>query len=337
MSLFHTILLAADFSESSREAFRAACSLFGKDGAQLVVMHAIEPIVFAGEPGVPPPLMSQDESHRKALGEELRGAYKAAPVINVKYYLRDGLAAEVLLRTAEELGCDLVVMGTHGRSALGRLLMGSVAETVLRKADCPVLVLRSPARLDAATEAGGEAAPPPIRTILHPTDFSACSNAAFALACKLAENLKARLIVLHAAPMATVFGGTFPGVPNDPRIYQHALETRLRQIQIPGPAPGTEPTNAEVGPEESTLRVEHRLREGDAAAEIVQVADDMGADLIVIGTHGRTGLRRILTGSVAEAVLRTAHCPVLALKPTATVDTSADERPPAPKPSVTVF
>lgn len=65
------------------------------------------------------------------------------------------------------------------------------------------------------------------------------------------------------------------------------------------------------GPE---VLVEHRLREGDAAAEILQVADEVGADLIVLGTHGRTGLGRVLMGSVAEAVLRRARCPVLTLK-----------------------
>jgi nucleotide-binding universal stress UspA family protein len=165
----------------------------------------------------------------------------------------------------------------------------------------------------------------PFRTILHPTDFSEHSEAAIRAAGALARDEGARLIVLHAAPMATVYGGTFPGVPTDTGIYRHALEERLRQIRIPGPEAEDRPRSGSPavagegplrgggtpGPE---VLVEHRLREGDAAEEILQVADDVGADLIVMGTHGRTGLGRLLMGSVAEAVLRRASCPVLTVR-----------------------
>jgi nucleotide-binding universal stress UspA family protein len=128
------------------------------------------------------------------------------------------------------------------------------------------------------------------------------------------------------------------GVPTDPKIYQHALKERLRQIQIPGPEARDGPrSGAGGGAGEERLRqggtsdpeilVEHRLRAGDAAQEILRTADEVGGDLIVMATHGRTGLGRVLMGSVAEAVLRGARCPVLTVKGPLTGPASASGQP----------
>ena len=261
MPLFRTILVAADFSENSWEAFRMACSLAHPDETRLTVLHAVEPPIIS-ELDVPLPPTDEDRAHREALGGRLREFYAPDRPLRVEYRTRDGFAAEEILRVGDEVGADLIVLGTHGRTGLGRLLAGSVAEAVLRRAHCPVLALRSPSHLAAMPEArdvdasranpgvghpdprrprGGSLPRRPIRTILHPTDFSGRSEAAFRVACSLAQEHGARLIVLHAAPMATVYGGTFPGVPTDPGIYQHALEERLRQIRIPAPRPKTSP------------------------------------------------------------------------------------------------
>jgi nucleotide-binding universal stress UspA family protein len=138
----------------------------------------------------------------------------------------------------------------------------------------------------------------PIRTILHPTDFSEHSEAALQMACTLARESCSRLIALHVTPMTNVYGGTVPGSPADAGITRDALEKRLNQIQSP----------------EFTQHVEHQLREGDAATEILRAADELRCDLIVMGSHGRAGLARMIMGSVAEAVLRGARCPVLIVK-----------------------
>jgi nucleotide-binding universal stress UspA family protein len=348
MPLFRTILVAADFSEYSREAFRMACSLARPDETQITVLHAVEPPMIS-ELDVPLPPTAGDRAHHEALGGRLRESYAPDRPLQVEYRTRDGFAAEGILRVGDEIDADLIVLGTHGRTGVGRLLAGSVAEAVLRRAHCPVLALRSPPHLAAMPEArelelpspgekpgteapsassapqGREFAMRPIKTILHPTDFSGRSEAAFRVAGSLAREHGARLIVLHAAPMATVYGGTFPGVPTDPTVYQHALEERLRQIRIPAPEAEVEPRPKGAGPareerpqgrgtSRSEVLVEHRLREGDAAVEVLQVADDVGADLIVMGTHGRTGLDRVMMGSVAEAILRGSRCPVLVVK-----------------------
>jgi nucleotide-binding universal stress UspA family protein len=138
-----------------------------------------------------------------------------------------------------------------------------------------------------------------IGTILHPTDFSKEAGYAFNVACALARDSRARLVVLHVErPPLMTLGGT-AGVPPLPTEYdrQQLLdELHLLQPTVPD------------------IVMEHRLEHGEPAPVILAVAKQIGADLIVIGTHGRTGLRRLLMGSVAEQVVRKASCPVLTVK-----------------------
>lgn len=140
----------------------------------------------------------------------------------------------------------------------------------------------------------------PIRTILHPTDFSLHSGYAFRLACSLARDHGARVIVLHVMDWpGVVSSGGLTGPPRlEPVADVLALQEQLRQIKAPDPK----------------VSIAHRWEEGTAAAGILQVARESQCDLIVLGTHGRTGLRRLLMGSVVEQVVRSAPCPVLTVK-----------------------
>ena len=135
-------------------------------------------------------------------------------------------------------------------------------------------------------------------TILHPTDFSKGSDVAFQYACELARDYNARLVVLHTQePVSTMIpeGGLIPMDLPDPGDADHK---RFDAIQAAGPG----------------VRLEKLFREGAATATIVETAIELKADLIVMGTHGRTGLGRLVLGSVAEHVLRKAPCPVLTVK-----------------------
>ena len=136
-----------------------------------------------------------------------------------------------------------------------------------------------------------------IKTILHPTDFSERSALAFRLACSLARDYGARLVVVHIVPVSTVYYGEGVMVSPPPED-QEALREQLLQLQ----------------PRDAKVAVEHRLLKGDAATEIVDVAEETKADVIVIGSHGRTGLARLLLGSVAEKVMRKAPCPVVTVR-----------------------
>jgi nucleotide-binding universal stress UspA family protein len=291
MSTFRTILFAADFSPASQAAFHVACALADPGGGRLLVLHVVgqtpvvEQDVAFGEQGMLIPL-PVDGTHREALRERLRALYAPDRPLEIEYRVAEGITAEEILRAAGETGADLIALGTHGRTGLGRLLTGSVAEAVLRRATCPVLALRTP-----------EGPARQTRVILHPADFSAAARTALGVARTLARDLGARLVVLHVAPIQ-VLPGEGIVLPFDPRPVQAELE--LIRDRLDGP--------------DLKYPVETRWRQGDAAPQILQAAEEAGADLIVLGTHGRTGLSRLLVGSVTEAVLRGSRCPVLAVK-----------------------
>jgi universal stress protein A len=154
-----TILLPVDSSEPSQAAARFAAQLAHDHGALLVIFHAVETLgaenVTYGEAASSP----QPETHRKRLFEELHRLVPRLADVRVRYVLGEDPPAEAIVKLAAEADCDLIVLGSHGRTGLQRLLAGSVAEDVVRKAPCPVLVVKAgmvprpphppaPARLD---------------------------------------------------------------------------------------------------------------------------------------------------------------------------------------------
>jgi nucleotide-binding universal stress UspA family protein len=297
MCRFRTVLVAADFSEGSRDAFSTACSLVHEDEPRLIVLHVMGPGPLA------------DERHVAAL-EGLRAAYVPDRPLAVEYLLRAGDPAAAVLAAAAERECDLIVMGTHGRTGLGRLLTGSVAEAVLRHAHCPVLVVRTtehpcttPGTRSHAEEPRSTAAKgrsmQPIATIVHPTDFSECSGVALRVARALAGEHAAHLILLHVVTLIAVPHLDEPATVEDPETCRQNLEALCGCLDAA----------------DLKYPVSARLKLGESAAEILRTADETGCDLLVMGTHGRTGLGRLLMGSVAEEVLRHARCPVLMIKP----------------------
>lgn len=302
----HTILYPTDLDESSPHLFAFACALARDHGARLIVLHVELP-----------PLGTAVVVERRDPQAYYAGVWQAlreirAPNILVEHQLAVGYAATEILRVARESKAGLIVMGTHGRRGLGRLLMGSTAEAVLRQAACPVLTVKLPAadvplspKSPKADRQARSAATLPVRTILHPTDFSTPAKNAFDRACALARDYGARLVVVHVKPIAPIVGSEFGTVfPPEPAGVSEGLRNQL----------------ASVRPEDAAIPVEHHLLEGDAGGQILRLAGECRCDLIVMGTHGRTGLGRLLLGSVAEAVVRKAPCPVLTIKtPTAGV------------------
>ena len=289
MQTFRTILFAADFSENSKEAFRAACSLATANETRLVVLHVAEPTLLPQEPIYYGQLTVQfvpadpDKARHAELKQKLREFYAPDCPLDVAYRTNEGTAAEEILSVAQEIGSDLIVLGTHGRTGLRWLLAGSVAVSVLHGANCPVMALRSTAEPHQAKE---------IQVILHATDFSADSEAALRVARQLAREHGARLIIVHAEKLEVLVDGT-PAAVIDPRAYHDAMENLRKRVDGP----------------DLKYPVSTVLRRGFAAEEIILTAVDMGCDLIVMGTHGRSGLGRLLMGSVAENVLPRATAP----------------------------
>ncbi|MFM8734281.1 MAG: universal stress protein [Pirellulales bacterium] len=138
------------------------------------------------------------------------------------------------------------------------------------------------------------------KTILFPTDFSTASDAAIEHAATLATSSGATLLILHVEEPPLAYGGgeLYYGIPEPD-------SERIRKMLD------------DVRPKDPAVPCTHRLTMGDPASEIVRIAAEEGVEMIVLGTHGRTGVTRFLMGSVAEAVVRRAPCPVLVYRETA--------------------
>lgn len=294
------VLLPTDFSTTARAALEMARETAELTGAELHLLYAVVLHSANGE-GAPHAGSSLEQAVAEVetwAGERLleeSGGDTGGPGPNIVTATRRGIsAAQAILDYAQEHRVDLVVMGTHGRRGVRHLLMGSVAEEVVRRAGCPVLTVRG--------VEGGE--PPRLRgPVLVPFDFSGPSETALARGVELAEALGTRLQALHVIS-ATVYPDPYhfgpQVVPTDdpdlPGRVRAALERRLREV-------------AGDRIEWATL-----VREGAPAEEIVRAVEAEDAGLIVIASHGLTGLERVLVGSVTERVIRRAACPVLTVR-----------------------
>jgi nucleotide-binding universal stress UspA family protein len=292
MTPFQTILFAADFSDPSQEAFRTACSLAVEGRTRLHVLYVNEPHwvpedpTFLGQAGVQFYEASTDRGREARMKQELRSTYAEIP-IEVEYHVKEGDPAAEIVRTADAIRADLIVVGTHGRTGLSWVLAGSVACAVMQRAGCPVLAVHSSGQTRSAEG---------IASILHPTDFSERSDAALRVARELARDLGVRLDLLHVAPFDVYIHDM--NVPVDLTASRSALEDLRRRV------------------DGSDLKypVECRLSQGDPAEQILRRAGELNPGMIVMGTHGRTGLGRLLFGNVAEYVLPRASCPVLVVR-----------------------
>lgn len=142
----------------------------------------------------------------------------------------------------------------------------------------------------------------PIQTILHPTDFSDSAAHAFRLACSLARDHAAKLVVLHVAPPFYPIVGEMIAIPPiESGVSEYERNRLMEKLEA-------------LRPNDIGIPVEYRLEEGEPVEQILAAAADVEAGLIVMGTHGRTGLQRFLMGSVAEHVVREAPCSVLTVK-----------------------
>jgi nucleotide-binding universal stress UspA family protein len=222
--------------------------------------------------------------------EKLRQLAAAADLagLSIERHVRVGVPYHELLDCCRELDGDLLVVGTRARTGLDHLLLGSTAERVLRKARIPVLVAKRPLT-----------APP--STIAVPTDFSDASRPAVAEAVALARRWGAELSLLHVIePVAHIYGwaGELAGSEIyfvEPEEIEPEWKAFVAELDLEG------------------VRWEKRTTKGDVVAAIAKST----ADLIVMGTHGRSALPHALLGSVAEGVVRNADACVLTVRPDA--------------------
>lgn len=289
------ILCPVDLSDTSRRALEHARVLAREFGAALHVLEVVE----ISLPPVPPgaPLYGLTPEMRQTLHEDLERfvAPARAGGAAVQVDLREGRVVHEILQAAGAIGADLVVIGTHGRGGFEHLVLGSVAEKILRKATCPVLTVPPGERQPGAPSGT-------YRTVLCATDFSEAATDAIAYARDLAGRAHGRLVLVHALDWPF---GDMPRPPATPLAeLLQSLETdaaaRLGAAVPDADRPG--------------CRVDPIVTQGKAGHDIVRLAREQAADLIVLGVRGRGALNLALLGSTTHYVIREAACPVLTVR-----------------------
>jgi nucleotide-binding universal stress UspA family protein len=291
-----TILLATDFQSPARKAFSHAVALAAVLHARLVILHVIK---AAARP-----------HHASGSGGRYLGTLKTAAMLELGRLARIGqeadLQAEVsllsgspaasILEEAAKLQPELIVMGTHGRVGWDRLRLGSTAETVVRKASCPVLTLHDMVPGDTFRH------PVKVRMsrLLLATDLSSSAPAIARYTAHLAEQLEASLLMLHVAEEGGRSHAARPAVVTDRRVGALSKDRRRQRLERLV----------------STIRlrdlpVESHCVAGPPVETILSEAARWEANLVIVGTAGRRGLSRLVLGSVAEGVIRRAGCPLL--------------------------
>lgn len=298
------ILVPVDFTIMATEGLYYAAEIARSMGAELTALHVIDthrlgelydPFLSA-QAGVPADILSD-------LGSEVSGRLQAAvDELDVQADARiiKGHPAESIASVATELHASLIVMATHARKGISKAVVGNVTDGVVRLAPCPVLA--APPRAFKHLSERGSAFPD---RILVATDFSEGADAALGYARLLCDTFGATLCVMHAYEPPEIAYSGYPFAPppswspDDQTALERKLEEKMERICADLRADG--------------LPAEWKLEEGRPAEMIVSAANDVGADAIVVGTHGRSGLRRLLLGSVAEGVLHDAPCPVFTI------------------------
>ncbi|MBI4402492.1 MAG: universal stress protein [Nitrospirae bacterium] len=294
------ILLATDFSECAARAQGYAVFLATACQAKLDILHVLE-----FQPGMDPdfPVNSlyleqlRKETDRQ-LDDLVNRAKQAGLAAQGQHVL--GIPSQRINEKAKDSDADLVVLGTHGRTGLEHILLGSTAERVVKGAPCPVLTVRLAKPPGRAAEAGQAAVPAGIRHVLAPVDFSDCSLDALEYAVQVAKQFGSAVTILHVLEPVS-YGLDFALVhAAEEHKMRKRLETRLADLATLLTSHG--------------LQAKHVMRGGLPADSILEFVRGQGCDLIVMGTHGRRGVSHLISGSVAEAVLRRAECLVLTVK-----------------------
>jgi nucleotide-binding universal stress UspA family protein len=294
MDKIRSIVVPTDFSALADAAVARAATLARLDGAAVHVVHALASplVVNPFEFSLPANLWNDLRQAAQERLEQTRKAIEAKGVSTVTAQVFDSQdAVGSIAEAVRTHGADLVVMGTHGRGGLKHAFLGSVAERALRTLDVPILAVKEDA----------ETAAKPIAKILLAVDFSPHSDRAVEVTAGLAARLSAFVDVIHAFDF-----------PPDYNPYLSSVGTELERKIEANVSEQLEAIREQL--EKRQVRVNTHFHRGHPDAVIADVAKEIGCQLIVMGTRGRSGLSHVLLGSVTERTLRAAPCSVLCVK-----------------------
>ena len=291
-----SILVATDFSEYSKTALDICLGASRCMKTKLHVLHTIEKFphdyrhLLSGTTHADMKQKLEEDAIDKIkamISGEIMEKGDIIPMV------RFGKPFLEIIQVAKENSVDLLVIGTHGRAGVDRFILGSVAERIVRKAPCPVMVIKGRKYTG-------------FKLIIVPIDFSDCSGKALEYAISTARSHNSRLTILNVyeesfiAPYVNAANSEEEAdgiIKEIERVNETKYEEFLKTIDFRG------------------VEYDKLLIKGIPETEIVKTATEQQADLVVMGTHGRAGVKHILIGSTAEEVVRTVHCDIIILKP----------------------
>lgn len=299
---FKKILVPTDFSEYSEYAMNYANAFAKISGGTIDCVHVVD-TGFLGDGGVTGVYVSSGEIQRsieaikqdakKELDHFVRKEHLLGA--EVTPHLRDGVAADEIVGMAEELGSDLIVIATHGRTGLDRLVFGSTCDKVLRLSKIPVLSIKHPEH-EALNEDGSLS----IRRVLCPIDFSTFSHTALPMAAEICRSFGATMVLAHVVDTRFDYPEWTAQVAmnNSEYLTKAAQEALERTAQ-----------------EYSDVKTEIVVQTGIPHKHLIEHTKGDDVDMVILPTHGRKGLAHALLGSVAEKMVRESHCPILTVRP----------------------
>ncbi|MDX1410936.1 MAG: universal stress protein [Nitrospirales bacterium] len=304
-NLVHRIIFATDFSTCSFKAFGYALAWARFFEAQLTIVHVArnyasldieEAIVYVN-------IEEQIQGARERLNKY--ASWGKAYVPNVQSELLLGIPADQVCQFAQDKQGDLIIMGAHGWSGLDRVLMGSVAERVICRAPCPVLII--PDREDRSFDWADlpetiKIEMPSVTSghLLLPVDFSDCSLDAFEYGTRLAKSCDMSVSLFHVVEPLSYSLDFNLAHPIEDKQLRHQVEARLSEL---------------TGVlKKEDLRADFRLADKPAVDAILEGINATQANLVVMGTHGRRGLSRLVMGSITAGVLRRSSSSILTVR-----------------------
>jgi nucleotide-binding universal stress UspA family protein len=295
MGTFHRMLCPIDFSEASRRALLHALGIARRQECGITVLHVQSAFALAAQVEAGLYVNVLPSVQDAVVDFVAKTANDVAP--DIRMVSTTGAVVETIIEQAERESCDLIIMGTHGRSRISRVLLGSVTECVLREARCPVMTIPA----IAGTPANGEREL--FDPILCPSDFSPSCSKALKLVLSIREHADARLILLHVLQGPAFADGALPL----PVVAEIDADDWRREALA----------RLEHGlPEDARSRGRHQalVMSGRPSENILRIAQEEHAGLIIMGVQSRGTIDRLLFESTTREVIHAAQCPVLSIR-----------------------
>jgi nucleotide-binding universal stress UspA family protein len=298
------VLIGTTLGEESDQVVRSGLAVARAAGARAFLLHVAqpEPQLVGYEVGAGPLLdLEQIAQGEEELQRQIERLGAGGPDL-AGSKVQIGAPHRILIETAEKIGADLIVVGATGSGPFAAELLGSTADRVLRKAPCPVLIVR------------GELPVPP-RRVLAPVDLSILSGDSFRcglqMLAQLAGSAEVQVRAVHALSLLDALAFRQRTGTSVEQAAQH-VAAQLQRFVLENRSDLPFPVEATVLPEEPRF-------------EILREVEEHPVDLLILGTHGRGGMDRLVLGSVASTVARKAPCSVLVISPEAALEESLAE------------